>query len=284
MTTAIISKDKAIVKVYGRLAFAELIEGNKDGKKTANLLMPKDLPAPGGCVGPEELMGIIHQLGVNKFGNFDIWGGKAGLKDGDKCFAQATGEPYAGYPGHWSIRMSTYKNIGVVQYVAGVLQHVPIEDFPNKLYSGAWVIASLIIKPYDFISDNNMRTTGVTSYVSNILFVKDDVSLGGGGKDAEDDFNGIGSELVGSEDPANYMSEGDFTGGGPAAAPTQQYQPPGQAPSNQYAPPGQAPSNQYAPPGQAQAPGRPPATAQGMTRPMSQNPLDSYPLEDDTPF
>lgn len=213
--------DSVNLKVYGRLAFAQdLVKGDKDGRKSAKLLISKTDAPPAGCATLKELKDTIVFVAKEAFGEkVNLKTAKLGLNDGDNKISQKSGEPYKGYPGNWELGISTRFDFAAVTKVGGNIQYIPEQDLEKYLYSGAYVVAHVAISKYDFKADNNMRTWGVTAYLQDILFAKHGESLGGGGSNPEDAFADMEDFDDGSNDAANYAGGDDDFFGEPEETP-----------------------------------------------------------------
>ena len=93
--------------------------------------------------------------------------------DGPQGKSKKTGEPHAGFPGHWFLRVKSGED-----YRPTLIdrQKLPITD-KAKLYSGCYGYAVV----HCFTWDNDKKGKGLTFGISMFQFVKDGEHLGGGG-------------------------------------------------------------------------------------------------------
>lgn len=122
--------------------------------------------------------------------------------DGPQGKSKKTGEPHAGFPGHWFLRVKSgeaYRPTLVDR------QKLPIVE-RAKLYSGCFCYGVL----HCFTWENEKKGKGLTFGVSMLQFVKDGEKLGGGGGIDVDKW----AEVIPDEGAAPESTKGGAGAGG----------------------------------------------------------------------
>lgn len=190
-----------------RLAFAnglfEVQEDDKGRKSwTATLLIPKSE-----SLAPYEKLALeaataewgdkAMQLFKDKMIHSPFLDG-----DGPQGKSKKTGEPHAGFPGHWFLRVKSgeaYRPTLIDR------QKLPIAD-KSKLYSGCYGYAVV----HCFTWENKEKGKGLTFGLSMFQFVKDGENLGGSGGVDVDKW----AEVIPDEGAAPASTKGGAGAGG----------------------------------------------------------------------
>lgn len=122
--------------------------------------------------------------------------------DGPQGKSKKTGEPHAGFPGHWFLRVKSgeaYRPTLIDR------QKLPIVD-KAKLYSGCYGFAVV----HCFTWENKEKGKGLTFGLSMFQFVKDGENLGGAGGVDVDKW----AEVIPDEGEAPASTKGGAGAGG----------------------------------------------------------------------
>jgi len=252
------------INLFGRLAFCELNKADEKGRKKTKLLIPLAAAAPAGCLDGNDLWAHITQVAQAKFGQgVQLTDKNTGFKNGDACLHTRSGQPYDGHAGHYRVSIGTQYDFAVMAHDPnGNKVYMPEAQIPQHIYSGAWVVASVEVKAYDRVTDNNMRAWGVTCYLQALLWVRHDEKLGGGNFDPEASFGQIHGLQYDGYNPAVTPGGAPGAPGMPGAA-----QPPA-TPGMPAAPAGPPPM-----PGMPAAPPAAPAGPPAGMAPPPVNPM-----------
>jgi hypothetical protein len=122
--------------------------------------------------------------------------------DGPQGKSKSTGEPHAGFPGHWFLRVKSGEN-----YRPTLIdrQKMPIVK-RDGLYSGCYGYAVVHV----FTWDNEKKGKGLTFGIDMAQFVRDGENLGGGGGIDVDKW----AETIPDEGAAPASTKGGAGAGG----------------------------------------------------------------------
>lgn len=101
----------------------------------------------------------------------------------------------------WIINLKSYGRAPGLRKLAPGKKRIPCVD--GDIYSGVWVIASVSAYAYD------NQSVGVAFSLQNILKLRDDTPLSGGGIDADTEFAEVTGDEYDIEDNGYMLEDGD---------------------------------------------------------------------------
>lgn len=107
----------------------------------------------------------------------------------------------AGGQDPWIMNLKSYGRQPGLRKLAPGKKQIPCGD--GDIYSGCWVIASVTAYAYD------NQSVGVAFSLQNILKLRDDTPLSGGGVDPDVEFATVDGEEYGVDENESYLEEGD---------------------------------------------------------------------------